>query len=313
MSCASRLCLIAPVLLLLLSTVPPAGAEIVDHGPQGEYFHDTVTGLYWFDPALFHEQARVTLDLLADHSMVWGWALQSEVEALMGQTAVAGASLEDAMGLRRSSIANGGPRWLGYYFGSANDGWLVQSDDLPDFATITATSHQAGAASYGAGAWFVSAVDPVIATSVLEDHGDYFRDLSTDLYWCDPSLFFGLSREEVATWLTTHTDWGWATRDEVFGLLGLRTAAGIPLEDVLGTRSSTIVNGGPRWLGYFAEDGVINGLLLQSGIADGFEILDTGSTQANAASFNPGAWLVSEVDPTPNEVESWGDVKRDYR
>lgn len=308
-----RLCLVAFALSLLLAVAPPAGAELQNHGPYGEYFHDTVTGLYWFDPCAFHDQARITVDFLDAYSSVWSWAAQSEVEALMGQTAEAGSSLEDVMGLRRSTITGGGPRWLGFYFGSGDDGWLVQSDAGPEFATVTTTGPQASAYSLGAGAWFVSAVDPVTATAVLEDDGAYFHDQSTDLYWMDPAEFAGYPRDGVVDWLSANTDWRWATQDEVFGLLGKTAVDGAPIEDVLGARQMTPTSGGPRWVGFYTLNGIVNGLLLQADIEPDFVIVSTGSTQANAGAFDAGAWLVSDIDPTSDEDASWGDVKRDFR
>ncbi len=300
------------VLLVLLTGAAPVGAELQNHGPSGEYFHDTATGLYWFDSSHFNNQVHVTLDLLADHSTVWSWATSAEVDALLSQTAEAGSSLEDVMGLRLSTIGTGGPRWVGYYFDSGIDGWIVQSDDTPDFVTVTATGAQGNAAAFGAGAWFVAAVDPMTSTIVLENDGIYFHDLSTDLYWYDPSEFFGFTRSDVEGWLVSNTGWRWATEADVFGMLGMRSVSGAPLDEIIGMESSYIANGGPRWVGYFDQDGIVNGLILQSDIGGDFNILNTGSTQANAGAFNPGAWLVSDIDPTTTRDASWGEVKRDY-
>jgi len=300
------------VLLLFIAGTAPAGAELQDHGPRGEYFLDTATGLYWFDPGHFHEQARITVDLLSDHSPIWSWATSAEVEALMGQTAETGSDLEDVMGPRHSTIDDDGPRWMGFHFNSGDDGWIVQSHDLPDFATVTATGAQANAYAFGAGAWLVAALDPVTANAVIEDDGIYFHDHATDLYWYDPAEFFLQTREDVEAWLGTHPDWRWATDIEIFGLLGKSTVDGQPLEQALGTRSTSHTSGGPRWIGFFVGTGIHNGLLLQSDIEPGFDILDTGSTQANAGAYNAGAWLVSETDPTGARDENWGAVKRGY-
>jgi hypothetical protein len=300
------------VLLLLFAGAIPAGAELQNHGPDGEYFHDTVTGLYWFDPANFHEQARITLDLMADYSTTWSWATSGEVDALLNQVSPVGSTIEDVIGPRHSTIT-GGMRWLGFYFGSGDDGWLVQSENEPFYTQVTTTGSQANAYHLGGGAWFVSAVDPVTSTAVLEDDGIYFHDLSTDLYWFDPAEFFGYPRSGVLDWLSANTDWRWATEDEVYGLLGKTAVTGDAIEDVMGTRSMTVTGDRPRWVGYYVMDSIINGLLLQADIDPNFTIVTTASTQAGAQNFNPGAWLVSDVDPTPNEDASWGDVKRSYK
>jgi len=301
------------VLLFLIAATLPASAELEDVGYRGEYFLDNESGLYWFDPCHFHDQARATLDIFSDHSQVWSWATSAEVDALLDQMTAGGEHLEDVMGLRRSTLGGGGPRWLGYYFDSGDDGWIVQSDETPWYVTVTATSPQANATALGAGAWFVARVNPEGETAVLEDDGMYFHDQSTNLYWYDPAEFFSFTRPDVEGWLTANTDWRWATEAEVFGLLGKCTINGNPMEEVMGTRSSTLASGGPRWVGYYIMDGIVNGLLLQADIAPDFYIIVTGSTQANAGAFNPGAWLVSDIDPTPNENASWGDVKQSYK
>lgn len=299
-------------LLLLFAGTIPAGAELIDIGPRGEYFYDSVNHLYWFDPGNFHDQARVTVDLLPDHSPFWRWATLTEVEALLGQVAEAGSDLEDVMGPRRSTLGNDGPRWLGYYFDSDDDGWIVQSDDTPDFATVTATGAQGNAAAFGSGAWLVSPFIPVPATAMFENDGIYFYDMGTDLYWYDPGEFHGFPRVDVETWLSTHPAWRWATESEVFGLLGKSTMDGQPLELTLGDRTASHTSGGPRWIGFFDGTGLIDGLLIQSDIEPGFDILNTGSTQANAGAFGAGAWLVSETDPSTAQDANWGEIKRGY-
>jgi len=302
----------AIVLLLLFAGALPAGAELQNHGPEGEYFHDTVSGLYWFDPACFHGQARITLDLMADHSTTWSWATSGEVDGLLNQVSPVGSTIEEVIGPRHSTIT-GGMRWMGFCFGSGDDGWIVQSENEPFYTQITSTDSQANAYNFSCGAWFVSAVDPVTTTAVLEDEGTYFHDLETDLYWCDPSMFFGYTRPDVEGWLATHTAWSWATDQQVYNLLGKTSVDGSAIEDVFGTRSMTVTGNRPRWVGYFVMDGIVNGLLLQADLEPNHTIVTTASTQPGAQNFNPGAWLVSDSDPTPNEGASWGDVKRDYR
>ena len=118
------------VLLLLFAGAIPAGAELQNHGPNGEYFHDTVSGLYWFDPANFHEQARITLDLMADYSTTWSWATSGEVDGLLNQVSPVGSTVEDVIGPRHSTLTGGIPRWLGFVYGSGDDGWLIQSENV---------------------------------------------------------------------------------------------------------------------------------------------------------------------------------------
>ncbi len=143
----------------------------------------------------------------------------------------------------------------------------------------------------------------------LGDAGEYFHDLGTDLYWCDPATFVGQTRDQVVDWLAAHAAWRWATAAEVYALLGKMSADDGLLTAVLGAAQFTIGNGGPRWIGYYAQATAPDGLLLESSFAPSFHLLTAGGTQGGVAGWNPGAWVVSDVDPTPVETTTWGAVK----
>lgn len=302
--------------LILTTWISPARAELENNGPYLEYFHDTVSGLYWFDPCTFNGDYRASIDMMAVHSGNWQWATSAQVDALVGQSAVAGSSLDDVMGVRSTTIASGGPRWLGYYAETVPDGWLAESSDTPDFALMTGSGSQSGAASMGAGAWLVSATDPAVTTAVLEDFGasgGYFHDLGTDFYWRDPSAFHGMSRAEVQTWISSNAGWRWATADEIYALLGKTSTDGTALDQILGNRLTTIANGGPRWVGFYDQASEPTGILIQAGVSPQFYLLSGGGTQAGAEGMGAGAWVVTESVPTSTEVRTWGDVKSSFR
>lgn len=307
----------AVLALLILACVPrPATAVVTDHSSYGEYFYDVETGLYWFDPGVFAGQPRATIDLLPQHSTVWNWATSAQVDALVGKTAPEGIALEAVLGPRQFTVGNGGPRWIGYHAGTgAPNGWLVESTDEPNFHTITESGSQNGAENWNAGAWLVAVTDPVLAPRLqnLGGAGEYFRDIGTGLYWCDPATFVGQTREQVADWLLANPDWRWATAAEVFALLGKASVGNGMLTDVLGAAQFTVGNGGSRWIGYYDQTTQPDGLLVESTIAPAFHIVTLGGTQTGVASWNPGAWVVSAVDPTPVESATWGTVKASYR
>jgi hypothetical protein len=309
-----RFCVLAAI---LLAPLPRAqAADLVDHGVYSEFFYDAQTSLYWFDPAVFAAQPRAIIDLLAQHSDVWDWATSAQVEALVGRTAPAGQTLEEVIGPRQFTAGSGWPRWIGFHAGADEpNGWLIQSEDDPEFRTVSVAGFQAGAESWSAGAWLVAAADPVAAPRLenLGDVGQYFHDLDTDLHWCDPATFVGQTRDEVVTWLAAHTDWRWATAAEVYALLGKMPTDDGLLTAVLGASQFTIGNGGPRWLGYYDQSAQPDGLLLQSDCTPSFHLLTGAGTQAGVAAWNPGAWVVSDVDPTPLEATAWGTVKAGYR
>jgi len=294
-----------------LSLAVPAAraADLVDLGPHGEFFHDPDSGLYWFDPAVFAGQSRASAGLIDAYCAGWSWATSAQVDGLLGRTSPVGTPLADVMGPGQVPI--GGVRWLGFYAEPDPDGWLAQTTNDPAYDTITDTGSQSGAAALNPGAWFVATTDPVAAPRLenLGTGGEYCLDQATGLYWYDPEHFVGFSRAEGADWLAAHPSWRWATAAEVFGLLCRLTAGDVPLVEVLG-EPQYWAGDQPRWIGYYAQETEPDGVLLQCGYGPPFELATSGSTQANVAGWNPGAWLVTEDDPTPVEPRSWSGVKR---
>lgn len=160
MSCLRSVGMVVGWLLM----ASPAAAALIDHGAAGQYFHDTATGLYWYDPAQWVGETRAQMDAFVTASPHWRWASSAEIDALDGQSSLGGVPLESVMGARQYTLNGGGPRWLGYYAEVApHDGWLVQAGGPPD--TINDTGFQIDAASYpgitGVGGWMVTRVDPV--------------------------------------------------------------------------------------------------------------------------------------------------------
>ena len=123
----------------------------------------------------------------------------------------------------------------------------------------------------------------------------------------------GQTRDQVVDWLAAHAAWRWATAAEVYALLGKMSADDGLLTAVLGAARFTIGNGGPRWIGYYAQATAPDGLLLESGFAPSFHLLTAGGTQGGVAGWDPGAWVVSDVNPTPVATTTWGAVKAGFR
>ena len=304
------------VLMLLLAVTISSAAtagELTDQGPGGVLFHDAATGLYWIDPIVFSESARVTTDAFAGGAPDWSYATSTQIQALVGSAVTGGATLEDVMGTRLTTAA--GPRWTGFFEGTSPDGWLLEAT-IPPYDAITIQSSQANTAAFPHGAWMTCAVDP-LAQPRLDplDSAEYpyFRDTATGLYWWDPGVFVGMSRAEVDTWLLANTDWRWATAAEIAALQGKFTVGDVPLTSVLGPATSIAGSGISRWLGYYDQTSQPDGILLQSGSVAELPFITVYSTQASAASFNPGAWLVSDDEPTPVRTTTLGGLKAMYR
>ncbi len=296
----------------------PAAGQLTDAGLNGDCFHDSQTGLYWYDPGYFAGQPRGSLDMMLSHSTTWRWATSAEIDSLVGKTCsdcIQDETLEDVMGPRFSTITSGGPRWLGFYAETDPDGWLIESNDAPNFVNLTDSGFQNGAAGMGAGAWLVSSTNPLETAATLEDlgeNGEFFYDHATNLYWKDPAAFHDMTRVEMEDWLAANPDWRWATSDEVYALAGKSSTDGTPLDAVVGERFSTVTSGGPRWLGLYADSGS-SGILLQADIGPGFYVVTQCGPQVGAEALGAGAWMVRATDPTPVASKTWGDLKANYR
>ena len=134
---------------------------LVDYGSNNEYFFDTTTRFYWYDPAEFVGMSRQEVDVIVQQSSIWNWATSAQVDELVGKASAGGSDLDSAMGTQQFTlITNGGYRWIGYYESTIQpDGWLVQTG--ANRSSITDSGFQNYVASWNPGAWLVSTVDPL--------------------------------------------------------------------------------------------------------------------------------------------------------
>lgn len=298
---------------ILLVAGATTAAELVDRGGHGEFFHDPATGLTWCDPDILTEAGREPLDaFIANNATGWVWATSAQVDALSGSTAPAGLTLEDVMGPRQWTVGSDWPRWIGYHAGLSPDGWLIQSEDN---ATLADSGGQSGVDAWNPGGWFVNAADPTALPRLADagDAGQFFLDQASGLWFCDPAQFVGQTRAQVAAWLAAHPRWRWATADEVRALVGRMSEGDVPLTEVLGPAQFDLGGGQPRWIGWYADEEQPDGLLLEANIDPWWHIVTAFDFQVGAATWNPGAWVVTASDPTPLDSASWGEVKRSYR
>lgn len=308
----------ALVLVIAVLAALAAGAtaaELSDRGPYGEFFFDPATGLTWCDPDVLTGTDRTTLDVfITRNSTGWAWATSAQIDALLGGTAPAGSDLVDVMGAPQFIVGAGGPRWIGYYAATIPDGWLIQSDTEP-YDVLTQSGSQSGVEIWGPGGWFVNVADPTTLPR-LADQGanrQLFHDGGSGLYWCDPALFVGLSRDQVTDWLAANPGWRWAAAAEVAALVGRLSVGDVSLVEILGAPQFWAGAGEPRWIGYYEQAAQPDGLLLEANIEPYFHIVTNYGTQSSAAGWNPGAWVVTEGAPTAAAEASWGEVKRIYR
>jgi len=303
--------------LAFILAMPATAGELSDHGPDGIMFQDDETGFTWFDPTVFLDISRAHAELFITASPVWRWATEPEIISLIGSTGIEGAALETIMGPRTSTIGGGGPRWTAFFAGTTPaDGALAQSSDDPDFNLISSTGTQSATYSMDHGAWMVATVDPVVQPR-LDHLGSadvpYFFDEESSLYWQDPVTFEDMDRADIQSWIDANSDWRWATVDEVKGLLGKLTVGNVAPVDVLGAGQFNSGPGIVRWIGYCDGIAVTSAATLQMSNGAVLPLITIYSEQANAASWHPGAWIVSEVNPTPVTPNSLSKVKSMFR
>ena len=307
------LVLVAAVLAVCIGGA--SAAELSNRGTHGEFFFDPATGLTWCDPDMLTDADRATLDVfITRNSTGWAWATSAQIDALLGSTAPAGSDLEDVMGAAQFYVGIGGPRWIGYHAGTSPDGWLIQSDNEP-FDVLSQSGGQSGVESWGPGGWFVNAADPTTLPRLADQgvHRQLFQDQGSGLYWCDPALFVGLTRDQVTDWLAANPGWRWASAAEVAALVGRLSVGDVSLVEILGAPQFFAGAGEPRWIGYYEQVAQPDGLLLEANIEPYYHIVTNYGTQSFAAGWNPGAWVVTAGTPTPTAEASWGEVKRIYR
>ena len=70
------------VVLSVLVFVGVGNATLTNAGDQGEWFFDSLTGLYWYDPGAFSGASRDKVDSFVETSSVWQYATRSQILAL---------------------------------------------------------------------------------------------------------------------------------------------------------------------------------------------------------------------------------------
>lgn len=70
------------VVASLLTFVGVANADLINAGDHGELFFDTLTGLYWYDPAAFSGASREEVDSFVEAHSMWQYASRSQILAL---------------------------------------------------------------------------------------------------------------------------------------------------------------------------------------------------------------------------------------
>lgn len=168
-----------PVLLLYLFCIfhySNVCAELQNLGENGEYFYDTDSGLYWWDPEKFQGWPYEDIEEFLDKNPFWKWANSDEIDGLVGKSSEGSIPLNQIMGQQQFNtgyLVNGiwysGFRWIGYYDNTPEnpDGWLVQTyfDAGPpvenDLTTLGESGFQNYVDAWPHGAWLNSYINPL--------------------------------------------------------------------------------------------------------------------------------------------------------
>ncbi|MGD1878701.1 MAG: PEP-CTERM sorting domain-containing protein [Kiloniellaceae bacterium] len=190
-NCLTALALGAALTVAAVPLATPAQAVLMNHGTGGEYFYDTATGLYWWDPAAFVNQSKAEIDAYVAANTDWQYASYQQLQALNGQISLGGVPLDEIIGreqFRPAIFADGtaavGRSWIGFYDGLcplgacivANpNGWIVgtlltRTPLASDLTVVGYTSYQTQVELDPLhGAWSNSLVDPLSAVTEVAE------------------------------------------------------------------------------------------------------------------------------------------------
>ncbi|GEM_PF-3086163 len=111
--------LILSIVALSIVMSSSARSELVDYGLDGEMFHDTITGLYWYDPGEFLGWSREEIDLFLADNPEWKLASQLEIVSLyLNYTYISGSQPGSSMVAylgEPTYITSTHIYWRGYY------------------------------------------------------------------------------------------------------------------------------------------------------------------------------------------------------
>lgn len=155
------------------SSEPPfTDAHLHDYGPEGQFFYDAETELYWYDPDQFVGVPRNEIDLFVQQNPIWNWATELQIDALSGKASHDGSPLTTIMGASQSTFLNGDERWIGYYDQSSQpNGWFVETSD--DLRRLDNASSLQNIETRNPGAWLVSQSDIGSASYVIRVENDH--------------------------------------------------------------------------------------------------------------------------------------------
>jgi len=128
--------------------------------------------------------------------------------------------------------------------------------------------------------------------------GEFFFNSDNGLYWYDPGEFVGMTRDEIDSFVSASSIWEWASSSQIDDLVGQSSSASEPLNTIMGPQQFNLSNGGYRWIGYYNSTVQPDGWVVQTSFpVNDTTIIASSSQQLSVARWDPGAWVVSKIDP----------------
>lgn len=164
-----KLLLFVLMVVSILTSFSVAKADLINAGDNGEWFFDSLTGLYWYDPFMFSGANRDQVDsFVQDHSL-WQYATFAEILTLYDTYKVIdqNAHLSEIIGQATGAIGIEGyggvlDGFEGFYAGSGSGSMelYVERRDMPTIFFPYMAPAERTVATSTSGAWLVANRDP---------------------------------------------------------------------------------------------------------------------------------------------------------
>ncbi len=152
-------------------------ADLLDYGVDGALFHDSKTGLYWYDPGTFTGWTLDEIDTFVHNYSLWNWAGNDQMEYLVGSMAAdSGSSLTDVLG-DETYTSDSLCYWVGFIdpkdtYAAEGIGSVAGLTGIQLYTTLQDDSVISG--TILCGAWLYSKSDPLEYTAPVPEPSTIF-------------------------------------------------------------------------------------------------------------------------------------------
>jgi len=165
------------VFAMVLSFAGVANAVLSDYGTSSEYFFDSITGLYWYDPVEFLGQTRAQVDQFITDNPDWEYGVKSDLDNFVSNypyetppelpDVIGSATRSEYLFLPPVGYSIHLVYWDGYLSPAATDkfGGVLSVDEYSYEGFDSTVNVYSTQPTFEIGAWIKSAIDPITGSS----------------------------------------------------------------------------------------------------------------------------------------------------